>query len=52
MDLLADRFYAAAISIVGEDYWIAEIRTFVGFFGVDSDQVKLLPNLLEQPVKV
>lgn len=52
MDLLADRFNAAAVSIVGEDDRVAEIWAFVGLFGVDSNQVKLLPYLFKQTIKV
>jgi hypothetical protein len=52
VDLFADGFYAAAVTVVGEDDRVAEIRSFVGSFGVDSHQIKFFPYFFEKAVEV
>lgn len=52
MDLLAYGFYGAAISIVCEDDGVTEVWVFVGFFGVDPNEVEMLPDLFKQAVEV
>ena len=52
MDLLADRFDRTSVSVVGEDDGITEIGHFVSSFGVDPDEIQLLPYFLKHAIEI
>lgn len=52
MDLLAHRFNAATISIVGKNNRVAEIGCFISFLGINSNKVKLFPDLFKESIEI
>ena len=52
MDLFADGFDRAAVPVVGEDDGIGEVRHFVSSFGVDPDEIQLLPYFLKHAIEI
>lgn len=52
MDLLADTFDHASVSVISEDNRVTEIRELLRFLGVHPDEIKHVPHLLKKHIEV
>lgn len=52
MDLFTNRFNCTSISVIGQYNRISEIRSLIGFLGVNSDKIKHFPNFLQKAIKI